>query len=349
MVTPRWCLGTRLLVVATGGWLAFLLLHTLLAGRWWLWLAVEAMPPVALAAIPLLLLGLAPLARPVRYRLSAMLVLILLAGAALAGVLPRLAGPSSGAPGDLRIFVWSTDIWHMHDDPAEFYAYLRDQRADVYLLQEYLYWRDGPVRIDDTARLRAAFPDHQLAVEGELLTLSRHPVVATYERVLPETGTAWYWRGRKAQRTDIRLGDQVLSVYNVHLQVPFRIEHSPLGPDFYRFLRRQYESRQAELAALRADLSGNPNPVLVAGDFNTPWLASPVLPGLGLRRHDPSGSLLPARSWPVDGYRLPRLWRLDWLFTDDRVAVTGYRLEPTRGLSDHLAQQVQVSLTTREE
>ncbi|XIE80134.1 hypothetical protein AB6O49_23460 [Streptomyces sp. SBR177] len=41
------------------GWAGFLALHLALNGRWWPWLAVSLLPPVALAAVPLVLLAAA--------------------------------------------------------------------------------------------------------------------------------------------------------------------------------------------------------------------------------------------------------------------------------------------------
>lgn len=169
---PRWCLGTRLLLAATAAWVGFLTLHVVVTGRWWLWLAVEALPPVVLVLVPVALLALSPLARPVRRPLVGTLVLALVAGVHLSGVnlRPSAIGPE---PGAVRVFSFNTDIWNHDDDPSAFFDYLRAQRADIYLLQEYLSWNDGPVRIDDTARLRAAFPGYDIVVEGELVTLSR--------------------------------------------------------------------------------------------------------------------------------------------------------------------------------
>lgn len=351
----RWCLGTRLLVTAALGWSVLLLAHLLLTGRWWLWLVFEAAPPPLFVLVPAVLLAVTPWARPVRRPVTLLLAVTLAVGAVLAG--PHLgvpAGPwaASGGtsvdapPGAVKIFVLNTDIWEStEEDPDAFYGYLRAQDADVYLLQEYLYWDDGPVRIDATARLRAEFPGYEIIVEGEMLTLTRLPVVATHPRAVPTTGTDWYWRGRKAQRTDLRVGSAVLSVYNVHLHVPFRMEHSPLGGEFYRFVRDQYANRSAELDALRADVSANPHPMVVAGDFNSPWIDTLVETHPELRRHDPDTAGTPlATSWPTATYRLPRLWRLDWLFTTADVRVDGHRYQPAGEVSDHFGQQMWISL-----
>ncbi|HEY0639808.1 MAG TPA: endonuclease/exonuclease/phosphatase family protein [Pseudonocardiaceae bacterium] len=340
----RWCLGTRLLVAATAAWVVFLGLHVLLAGRWWPWLVVEAMPTLTVVVVPALLLLVVPLARPVRRWLSVVLVALLLAGVRLAGFGTGSPGAeATGPPGtEVSVFTWSADYWEMTDDPDAFYAFLREQDADVYLLQEYLHWEgDGPIRIDRTDRLRAEFPGYQVIVDGELLTLSRLPVVSAHHRPVPTTGTDWYWNGPKSQRTDLLVGGRTVSFYNVHLPVPFRIGDHPLSGRFYRFLEGQGTWRLRELRALRADLAGNPNPAVVAGDFNSPWMELTSL-GAGAEAHNPTDGVLPARSWPVSDYPFPRLWRLDWLFTTGGLAVPGYRFGGGESFSDHFAQHIRV-------
>jgi len=337
----------------------FLVLHVLLTGRWWPWFIVEATPPLTVVVVPLLLLALVPFARPVRRWLSAVLVVLLLAGAYLAGFGPRLTGITTDNPQGtaVKVFAWSTDYWQMSDDKDAFYAYLRRQDADVYLLQEYLYWNDddqqrctSPLQIDDTARLQAEFPGYRLIVEGELLTLSRLPVVTPPDQQAPGTGTDWYWKAPKAQRTDIQVGGRTVSFYNVHLPVPFRICGSPSSGDFYRSFKEQQTWRSSELSKLRADLADNPHPAVVTGDFNSPWMELSFL-GAGTRVHSPADSLLSPRSWPVSGCSctlpphlrsLPRLWRLDWLFTTDGLAVPSYHFRDGKDFSDHLAQEIRV-------
>jgi endonuclease/exonuclease/phosphatase family metal-dependent hydrolase len=348
-VTGRWCTGTRLLVAATAAWTIFLVLHILFTGRWWPWFIVDATPPLTLVVVPLLLLAGAPLARPVRRWLSVVLVVLLLAGTHLAGYGPGWTNAAAGSTRGtaVKVFAWSTNYWQMSDDKDAFYAFLRRQNADVYLLQEYLYWKGGqewqgdqPIRIDDSARLRAEFPGYRLSVEGELLTLSRLPVVADHHQRVPSTGTDWYWKGAKAQRTDIRVGGRTISFYNAHLPVPFSIGN-PLSGRSYRFLKGHGAWWTGELRRLRTDLAGNPNPAVVAGDFNTPWMELSSV-GAGAVMHSPATSLLPARSWPVSDYSLPRLWRLDWLYTTRGLAVPSYHFGGGAAFSDHAAQEIRV-------
>jgi endonuclease/exonuclease/phosphatase (EEP) superfamily protein YafD len=332
----HWCLGTRLVVSASIAWAGFVLAHMLLAGRWWPWLIVEALPPIAFVVVPLLLLAVTPLARPVRRPMSVLLAALLLVGLGLSGLDRRVA--QSPAANTIKVFSWNTDVWTLHKDRERFFAYLREQQADVYVLQEYLHWdENGAVRIDDTAELRRSFPGYHIFIEGEMLTMSRLPIIATY----PRPTSDWYWQGNKAVRVDVQFGDSVLSIYNVHLFVPFRRELSPLGGAFYDFARTQYELRQAELDRLRADLAENPYPAIVLGDFNSPWFGS--LMNLGPRMHRLDAPALLPTTWPVRNYPFPRLWRLDWAFTTEDVRVAGYAFRPNPGLGDHLAHELTIS------
>lgn len=356
----RWCLGTRLLVVGGLGWAAFVLLHLILSGRWWVWLLVETFPPVVLLMVPLVLLAAVPLAaRTVRVPMLVPLLAALLAGAPLAGVTPRTLLPvAAPPPGAVRVFSWNPEYWHQNDDPDRFYAYLRAQRADVYLLQEYLYHTDRPIRLTELDRLRAEFPDYQVTVASELVTLSRLPVVAVRPidaspwlsartGSTPPAGTDWpeYWT-TKALRTDLRIGTEVVSFYNVHLAVQVEIDRSPLRADFYQFVRSQFHRRDAHLRALHADLAANPHRVLLSGDLNaTSAMRDLRRIGTGLRRHDPTAGALVPTSWPTRGVPLPRLWRLDWTFTRGALAVHDYRLVADEGLSDHRAQRLAISLS----
>jgi endonuclease/exonuclease/phosphatase family metal-dependent hydrolase len=361
----RWCWGTRLLLTGTAVWTVFLVLHVVLVGRWWPWLTVEIIPPLTMVVVPLLLLVLVPFATPVRRWLSVVLVLLLLAGGYVAGF--GWTGTTSGSARgkEVKVFAWSTDYWQMAaDDKDAFYAYLRRQDADVYLLHEYLNWnytsRDeqkkctSPVRIEDSARLRSEFPGYRLLVQGELLTLTRLPVVSAPNQQVPAKGEDWYWKVAKSQRTDIRVGGRngrTVSFYNVHLPIRFRPCDIRYGWDRFRKANKDQEAWWIrELRRLRADLGSNLHPAVVAGDFNAAWMNSYPL-GTRIRPHNPSGSPLPAHSWPAcDGscslpqsWRLlPQVWRFDWLFTTDDLAVSSYRLRGGETLSDHAAQRIRL-------
>ncbi|WP_282694255.1 endonuclease/exonuclease/phosphatase family protein [Streptomyces sp. CC208A] len=345
----------RLLAVAVAGWALLVLPGLLLSGKWWPWLLPDLAPPPLFLAVPPALLTLCPAVRdPVRRRwLAGALVVLLLAGAGRAGVhwgalLPG-GGPGPAPAGAVRVFSWNTLYWDTTDDPEEFHRFLRSKDADVYLLQEYLAWVDGThTEIDRLARLRAAFPGHRVVVRGELVTLSRFPVVA-----VPPVGRGQAaddrsvpWRERfernKVLRTDVDVRGRVVSFYNVHIPVQLDIERDWLSRDFYRVVRDTDAVRKEHYAALLADARANPYPLLISGDFNT----TPAMGDLdGLRgafedAASASSSVLPV-SWDSEG-PLP-LWRLDWTFTGGPLRVHRYALTDPAGLSDHRGQELLVS------
>lgn len=240
-------------------------------------------------------------------------------------------------------------------DPDLLYRYLRAQRADVYLLQEYLYFNAAwePFPIDDSERLRREFPGYHIAVAGELLTLSRFPIVG--ERALdvrpwlsrpqadvPPANTAMpdYYT-LKTLRTDLRIAGRVVSVYNTHLILPVT-GTTALDPRQRHEARAAQDRRRASYLALSADVAANPHPVVLAGDLNTSPAMS-LIRTLPDRLVDAVGSM--GRVYPVSwSWHGVPLWRLDWVFTTADVAVHRYRMVPAGALSDHHGQHVTLSL-----
>ncbi|WDZ83531.1 endonuclease/exonuclease/phosphatase family protein [Micromonospora cathayae] len=358
----------RLVVGVAGVWLAYVVAHTVLSGRAWWWNLPDLVPPLVFVAVPVLLLPLVTLARPRRRVAAALLVGALAVGWSSAGVnAATLWHRPDPAPADaVRVFSWNTWYWDQLvatgpagepiRDPDRFYRFLHAQAADVYLLQEYLYieaedW--DPIRIDDLDRLRREFPGFHVAVSGELVTLSRYPIVG--ERPLdlrPHLDRAWSdlppaesalpaYHTVKTLRTDLAVAGRVLSVYNAHLYVP-TVGLPTRAPDTAHDALARHDLRRANVRAIAADVAGNPNPVLLAGDLNTSP-AMRLIRTLPDRLVDASGAL--DSPYPVSWarYGLP-LWRLDWVFTSPDVAVHRYRMVPPDGISDHHGQLVVVSL-----
>ncbi|MFE6852607.1 endonuclease/exonuclease/phosphatase family protein [Streptomyces sp. NPDC057674] len=315
-------------------WAVFLALHLALNGRWWPWLAVSLLPPLAFAAVPLALLAAAAVSGG--WTAGAVAAGCLLAGWTQNGVNLRALGRRSEAGAGLRMVSWNTQHWNQGGDPERFYAFLRSLSADVYVLQEYLNGFEGGEvwDIDDEERIRAAFPGHHLAVGNNSVTLSRFPPAGAPVPV-----------GACSLRVDLRVGEGVLSTYNVHIPVQLTVMN-PLRPAFLRDMRRRAAARDREYAALVADLRGNPHPVLVTGDFNTSAAIGDIR-RMPRSLRDAIGacrSVLPA-SWNARS-RL-RLWRIDWAFTGGGARVGSYRFRAAEGLSDHLVQELTVTTPHR--
>jgi endonuclease/exonuclease/phosphatase (EEP) superfamily protein YafD len=360
---PRWCRYTRLLLAAGTGWLVLLLLQDLLSGRWWAMMVPDLAPPVTFLAVPLLLLAGVPAARLARRRVPRRPALVvgslalagLLFGYPWSGLNPAALWQGGGTvPADaLKVVSFNTLAWGKSTTPDHFYRELKARDADVYLLQEYV-WSDkddaNERQIDDMARIRRAFPGYQVAVQGELVTLSRYPIVSRpaigpYRATVREISPDWYqvYKTGKVLRTDVRFRGHVVSLYNVHIPVQVDMRQGMLSPAFYRTIHDREAARRAQYRGLLDDTSANRNPLLVAGDFNTTAAMGDLRP-LRSKLADASdhgGSLLPL-SWNERG-RL-QLWRLDWTFTSTGLNVHRYALTALPEISDHRLQETDVTV-----
>jgi hypothetical protein len=377
-----WCRATRVLVVLAVAWLAFTLADLLLSGRWWLWLLPDLAPPMTGVAVPVLILVAVPVIGAWRRPLpvTPRWIVILCALIGLAAGIPRAGlnpyafsgtGTRAGSTGPVttvKLFAWNTEYWDQDDDPQQLLDFLVGQRADVYLLQEHLYWDldaglAGARQVHDLDRVRAVFAGYTVVADGELLTVSRYPVVGHVALGAPaelddadtDTGTDTdtgplarptpafgdVFEAVRMLRTDLLIGGQVVSTYNVHLPVQVNLV---ADSKFFSFIDERNTARHHFLDALAADVAANRQPVVIAGDFNTsPSMAD--LDPLRERLHDAaeaSGHPLPG-SWPA-WFGLA-WWRLDWTLTNDQVHVTRYDLRDPRGMSDHRAQDMMLEVT----
>jgi endonuclease/exonuclease/phosphatase (EEP) superfamily protein YafD len=316
-------------------WLVFVLLHRLLSGRFWLWLLADLIPPVSYLVAPPLL-ALFALVQPWCAATSAAAFLL---GVGHSGLNPgALTRARPMPPGAIRVVSWNTEYWCQTNPPDQLYDFLRAHNADVYLLQERIHGSHWyPREVPDLPRLRTEFPEHQVAIAGELVTLSRFPIISPST---PHGPWRCVYDSTKWLRTDLQLGDVILSVYNVHIPAQYLRDDNPLTRRFYTGLRERNTRRQQHFRDLHADIAANPNAVLVAGDFNTTgamrdlhWLSRRLTTANSASRR-----FFPF-SWSTRG--LP-LWQLDWTFTSG-VRVHAYRLLDPGPLSDHRPQELLIS------
>lgn len=355
--SPRWRrVGERLALGIGALWLAYaLIVHPLLSGRVWWMLLADLAPPFVFVLAPVVVAALAPLARRRRTKLAvgALALVALAAGVPQAGL--RWPGGAETVPADaIRVVSWNTQFWEQDEDPAAFYGYLKSYDADVYLLQEYLYFTDGPHPIDKIAELKQWFPGYQLVANSELLTLSRLPIVSS--KALD--GSAWlsaergsapppvtdflpYWT-TKTLRTDIAVHGRTVSFYNVHIPVQLDGDRSPLTGRFYSVIREQAARREASWRALSTDLDANQAPAFVSGDFNSTAAMGEldVLRDRLTEDEVTSGGLYPS-TWDARGRGW---WRLDHVFTSPGIGVYRYDIRDSLGLSDHRAQELRIGL-----
>lgn len=344
---------SRAIRLSCGIWLIFVIAHSLLSGRWGLWVVPAMVPPLTFLLVPLAV-GFGAVAN--RQLTSAFVAIVgLVLGWSYSGVnVAAFRSERSAEPTDLRVVSFNTEFFGSDAagtmgavaGRAALISYLVSLDADVYLLQEHMHRRDDGRAVpitDDISLLHSEFPGYEVVEAGELLTLSRVPVLGhrTVEAVdAPDLSNP---PAPYVLRTDIDVGGSVLATYNVHMPVQLILERTPLGAEFYTEISSRADRRAREFDALTDSVVALDAPTLIAGDFNT----SPAMRDLDKLRDVTTDAVARSRtayptSWTL-GSILPALWRLDWALTKGDIDVTSFVFEDSHGVSDHKAQIIGVS------
>ncbi|MDO4263601.1 MAG: endonuclease/exonuclease/phosphatase family protein [Deinococcus sp.] len=219
------------------------------------WVGERTVPTLLLAyAPPVFLLALWPLlAVTALFQPAARLPVVLAAAAGLgyAGLTFHL--PQSAQTGDLTLLTYNIARGTKGSAKA-LAAQIRAQDADIVTLQETNGWDE-----DFTPELCRRLPGYhaaQTSAGGELLTLSRLPLLGSREVRLPETT-------RRFLMTSVQTPHGQLRVVNVHFSTVLvsGVFKGQVGPTRDR--------RGTQLNVLLREIRGMDR-VLVAGDFNTP-------------------------------------------------------------------------------
>jgi len=337
-------------------WLSFVIIHESLTGAVWFWVLPGMSPPIMFAIIPAALLGATIFLNKYQLAIFAVTVLsffiaIPSTGINFAAFNQRENRIKQGA--SIRVVQMNTDYWgQVRDgtltDPRDKDAmldYLRSLDADVYLLQEHMQ-RVGNLAlpVTDLSDVQEKFPEYQAITAGTLLTLSRLPVVEynvvpSDNRPLLQLPPPPY-----ALKVNVSVGEITVSTYNVHMPIQIIIEKNWLSADFYREIERRHFIRQEEFRSLTADISTNPLPLVIAGDFNTSPAMGDNRDLLKVTKDAASySSILYPATWRVGG-QLPKLWRNDWFLIRNNISVDRFRSLDPEGNSDHMVQAVDLSL-----
>jgi hypothetical protein len=323
----RW---RRSLIVVASAWTLFVLLNLLLSGRWWPWLLFSLVPPIVYPAGSVVLLLVAALPRRLRSMASiALSIVAVVLACPQSGLLPQALWYQAPQAGEqVRVVGWNTEYWDQGEDRSAFYSRLRRLDADVYLLSEYLNFTGGRiVPIDDRDALDQAFPGYHIIVKGQLVTVSRLPVVG-----VPGTSD------QDLLRVDVRTPHGVrFSTYNLHVPAQLDPTSSPLSSRFYTTLRQRAHDRGHTYRALRGSAEADHSPGVIAGDLNTTASMGDLreAAGLGEDAARAGGDVYPL-SW--NAHHPIRLWKLDWMFTRNGLRARHYGLLDPQGTSDHRVQ-----------
>ncbi len=201
---------------------------------------------------------------------------------------------------------------------------LRALNADVLLLQESRF-----VQPDFRMAFLRALPGYAVAEAGEVMTLTRLPLLGSRSEALPGNH-------RKLLVTRLKWRGEPLTVVNAHLgtvQVS-----SVLTGDLAR-VRRTRDARAGQVQVLRAVAQTAPGRVLLGGDLNTPprgQVYRDLRAAFGPDAHDLAGRgpgwTFPSLHVRIDhlmgrGLRPTRTQVLPWALSDHRPLLAEYRME----------------------
>lgn len=227
-------------------------------------------------------------------------------------------------PSTLRVVTFNV-LGGARTTPDELAGRLRSLKADVLLLQESRF-----VQPDFRAAFLRALPGYAVAEAGEVMTLTRLPLLGRRSEALPGNRrellvTRLEWRG------------EPLTVVNAHLgtvQVS-----SVLKGDLAR-VRRTRDARAGQVELLRAVAAGAPGRVLLGGDLNTPprgQVYRDLRAAFGPDAHDRVGRgpgwTFPSLHLRIDhlmgrGLTPTRAQALPWTLSDHRPLLVEYRRTP---------------------
>ncbi len=316
----------------------YLLLRAFFGGSPW-WLALLHTFALYLFAPLILVLLLALALRRPRSAVVSLVLLIL--GGALYFPMPKRS-PEREAH-SLRVIQYNA--MPENTQLAEDARWIVQQEPDIVILQEIVAEDYEP----DLGALHEAYP-HRACLQSSLRIFSRYPLLEHAPIWLEKPGM---YHGRLALRVVLDVDGQPLTVYGVHLTLPWRQEpHLPIHTHrfFVNVLLRYDETRRnAQIRDLLARSQAETYPVIIAGDFNTSH-TSPM------HREIADAGLLDSfgevgrgwgMTWPAGGGWLPPLLRIDYVWHTAELRTLRATLGPTLG-SDHLPLVVDFALPERE-
>jgi endonuclease/exonuclease/phosphatase (EEP) superfamily protein YafD len=237
--------------------------------------------------------------------------------------IPNHASTHKGS--HVRIVTWNVLRAGSGSSATRIAQSLKQQKVDIICLQE----TRGPNEAKFRKALRREFSGWNLTFAGDVMTLSRFPLIQQKKHAAPAPSK------RFVLDTTFRIGEKQLRVLNAHWTT------SPLLSE----LKKQWPGGSSKMRSVQASqllklTQNSTTPFLVAGDFNNPprgriynrlaqqWQDAFAVRGFGL------GGTYPAR-YP--------LLRIDYIWTSRDIRVLNCQTVKSH-LSDHRALVADIQL-----
>jgi endonuclease/exonuclease/phosphatase family metal-dependent hydrolase len=248
--------------------------------------------------------------------------------------LPTTITPSSGT----ALTVLTSNVWGFNQNLSAVENWIRQQDADVVLLQELSL----TAAQEKLPGLLALYPYHatygNYSQIGSNTTLSRYPISEVNQVDLELAANP------DIIRMVIDVDGQPVAVYNVHLAYPggpARVHLPVQNPYLNLMVGYNDRDRNLQVTQLLNYVQTEPYPYILAGDFNLSD-HSPTYQQLAAQLHDAfltAGSGM-GKSWPVSVVRdipgvIPPLVRIDYIWHSEHFQAQQAAVGPQVG-SDHL-------------
>lgn len=308
-------------------WDIFLLTHTLLSTRLWLWNLTSFIPPVFFLIINLILL----LKNLILQNKLGLIIAIILIPLTLAntdinmGVLKK--HKTSKTNNQLTVFNWNTQFWES-ENLDEFYKFLQDQEADIYLLQEHYFEEaENDYYLSDEEELANYFSEYNISIKNEFITMSKYPIQYSYGD-----------KDKTYLRTDLDINGQTITFFNVHmpLQLYYPLVSQPIV--FMKNVRYRFFLRSEKFDILEREIAACQNLYYIGGDFNTTKSMHNMdhLLSQTTDSYSVTNTLFPT-TWEAFGLKL---WRIDYNLASEGITIVSHENVNPKSFSDHSAQKV---------
>jgi vancomycin resistance protein VanJ len=288
------------------------------------------------------LIGILPLALLLRSRLTGIWAVLLSIIGVVWLLLPALLPNSIPAHETATLKIVAYNLLGVDRPLAADISWLLATDADVIFLEEVVAEGEDP----RLRRLKAEYP-YEARVDGGQRIFARYPLQSTAIVWIEDPSP-----GRVALKAVIEFEGRAISLYGVHLSVPrtrqphfnvnrFPFNRLPVQRFPFSFMLSYDETRRnAQIDRLLAILRADPNPVILAGDFNTSAtsVAYGRIASVLKDTHAEVGHGL-GHTWahsPVAGAPawLPPLLRIDYIWHSAGLVALTHEVAPPLG-SDH--------------
>jgi len=158
------------------------------------------------------------------------------------------------------VLTLNTDSFH--GEKNNYLKLIRDNKPDIFFFQELVSYKSKKDRYPRD--LKRILNEYEIISSGRLTIGSKFPILKKEFINFPSKGMR-----DDLIEADILINNRVVTIFNIHLYTLLRPDDL-FSRDIYSILRERQKLRNEQLEKLFQEINKNKNPLIIAGDFNTP-------------------------------------------------------------------------------